>query len=60
MKRLTHISTVGTFKNLKTGEQYTIKTGQTRRGGEDVLFYIRNGTRQYVSINEFTQIWERV
>ncbi|AWY02848.1 hypothetical protein [Alteromonas phage JH01] len=60
MKRLTHIKTIGLFRNLNTGNEYTIKTGVTVKKGEDVLFYIRNGTRQYVSINEFTRLWERV
>jgi hypothetical protein len=53
MMKLNYIKAVGRFTNTETGQTYNVKRGRWMTRGVDLLFYLKNGSRQFITDREF-------
>ena len=58
--KLSNIHPVGRYNNAKTEQTVNIKKGRVKDRSVDVLFYIRNGERVFISDYEFKADWKEV
>lgn len=60
MTILTNIKTLGRFRNKETGKEYNIKRGRNMRRGTNVLYYLRSGSRVFISDSDFYSTYIKV
>lgn len=58
--KLSNIRHYGRYKNTETGQAVNIKVGRRVGRSEDILFYLRSGSRVIVSWGELSTSWKRV
>lgn len=51
--RLSHIKHVGRYEDTETGKLFNIKVGKNMQRGTDIMFYLRSGSRVYISDADF-------
>jgi hypothetical protein len=60
MTKLTNIRALGRFINSETGKEYNLKVGRNIQRGTDIIFYLYQNKRQYVSDKDFYEKYKKI
>jgi SH3-like domain-containing protein len=58
--KLSNIRNLGRFHNKEQNKTVNIRTGRKVGYGVDLLFYLKSGSRVFVSDKDFYDNWEKV